>query len=134
MFHSISVDSILARTTERARLFYTHMLTMPGATMDFESGWSSSYATQQQIADDLGYSVTTAERAIRDLRRISVCRVLAWPGTATETQLRVSDIRLSSPFGPVMQFLTQADLVDAAIRFLHREWEEILAESHGRGS
>lgn len=131
MFHSISVERILARSTERARLFYTHMLTMPGAMMDFESGWSCSYMTQQCVADDLGYSVTTAERALRDLRELGICRILPWPGAATETQLRVADIRLSSPFGPAMRFLAAEDLVDAAVHLLHREWDEILTESRG---
>jgi hypothetical protein len=134
MFHSISVDSILARTTDRARFFYTHMVTMPDAFMDFESGWSCSYATQSQIAEDLGCSVTTAERAIRDLRSIAVCRVLAWPGAATETQLRVADVKISSPFGPVMRWLTEDDRIDAAIHILRREWEEIRAQSARGGS
>lgn len=134
MFHSISVDSILARTTERARFFYTHMVTMPGAWMDFESGWSSHFATQSQVAESLGCSVTTAERAIRDLREVAVCRVFAWPGAVTETQLRVADVKISSPFGPVMRWLTPDEAVDAAIRVLNQEWEEIQAQSAGGGN
>ncbi|MFE6745937.1 hypothetical protein ACFVGM_08810 [Kitasatospora purpeofusca] len=130
----VPVESILARATARSRTVYTHLLTTSGAAMDMESGWSSSYLTQQALADDLDISVTTTERALRGLRHLGICRVIPWPGAATETQLRVADIRLRPVFGPAANFLDQSRLIDAAVRLLQAEWAEILDETRKRSN
>lgn len=131
----IPVEEILERAPERARIAYTNLITHEESMYDQNSGWSCAYLTQQQLADEMRVCLRTATRAVSDLRGIGLVRVLAWPGAATETQIRVSDIAVASPFGPVQmeqKLMPHHQLVDCAIRLLlesNRKLEEAFSES-----
>ena len=131
----IPVDEILARAPERARTAYTNLVTHRESRYDAHTGWSCAYITQQDLADEMDRSLRTATRALNDLRRIGLVRILAWPGARTETQVRVGPVAIASVFGPIRQAQEQMphhQLVDCAIRLLvqsNRELEETMPES-----
>ncbi|MGW3860284.1 hypothetical protein ACWEDZ_02200 [Streptomyces sp. NPDC005047] len=130
----IAVDEILARVPDRARIAYTNLVTHKDSRFDENTGWSCAYLTQQDLADEMRVCLRTATRAVSDLRRFGLVRVLAWPGAQTETQIRVGHVSVASPFGPVrtvQERLPHYRLVDEAISLLvasNRELEENLPE------
>ncbi|MEU1552128.1 hypothetical protein ABZ517_05325 [Streptomyces scabiei] len=130
----IPVDEILARVPERARTAYTNLVTHESSRYDEVTGWSCAYITQQDLAEQMKVCLRTATRAVSDLRGIGLVRVLAWPGTPTETQVRVGSVPLKSAFGPVRlayERMPHHQLVDQAIHVLvkeNRELEEELSE------
>lgn len=103
---SISMEEILQRVPERARTAYTAMITQETSLFDSETGWSSFYLTQAQLAEEMEVCLRTVNRAVADLKKIGVVRIFTWPGAATETQVRVADVEVRrvslSPFGPVI--------------------------------
>lgn len=120
----IAVDEILARVPERARTAYTNLVTHTESRYDANTGWSCAYLTQQALADEMDVCLRTATRAVSDLRRIGLVRVLVWPGAKTETQVRVGSVPVASVFGPVRMAQEQMphhQLVDCAIRILVKE-------------
>ncbi|MGW3272800.1 hypothetical protein ACWDFH_15185 [Streptomyces kronopolitis] len=127
----ISVEDILSRAPERARLAYTSLVTNAESRYDAETGWSCAYITQQALAEEMFVCLRTATRAIRDLRNVGLVRVLTWPGAQTETQIRIDSVDISSPFGPVQASLVRSPkqhLIDKAITQLvaqNRELEEL---------
>lgn len=131
----ILVEEILARVPERARTAYTNLLTHGETRYDANTGWSCAYLTQQDLADEMKVSLRTATRAVSDLRGVGLVRVLTWPGARTETQIRVGDISVASPFGLIrieQEKLPHHQLVDCAIRMLvkaNRELEEHMTEN-----
>ncbi|MFC9505389.1 helix-turn-helix domain-containing protein [Streptomyces sp. NPDC057002] len=131
----IPVEEILARVPERARVAYTNLVTHRDSRFDEKTGWSCAYITQDALACEMGVSLRTTTRALSDLRRFGLVRVLAWPGAETETQIRVSSVSVASPFGPIrmaQEQLPHHKLVDCAIALLvksNRELEENMPES-----
>ncbi|MFH9731890.1 hypothetical protein [Streptomyces sp. NPDC017260] len=131
----IPVDEILERAPDRARIAYTNLITHHGSRFDEHTGWSCAYLTQQELADEMKVCLRTATRAVSDLRGVGLVRVLVWPGAQTETQIRVGDIAVASPFGPVrmeQKRMPHHQLVDCAIRLLlesNRRLEEDLSGS-----
>ncbi|MEV7902185.1 hypothetical protein [Streptomyces anulatus] len=131
----IAVDEILTRVPARARTAYTNLLTHKDTRYDEHTSWSCAYVTQQDLADEMKVSLRTATRAVGDLRRVGVLRVHVWPGAATETQVRVSDVPVASIFGPVrmaQRRMPHPQLVDWAIRLLVQqncEYENASPES-----
>ncbi|MFJ4739059.1 hypothetical protein [Streptomyces sp. NPDC088775] len=126
----IAVEDILCRAPERARHAYTTLVTNAESRYDGETGWSCAYITQQALADDMFVCLRTATRAIRDLRDVGLVRVLSWPGSRTETQIRIASIDISSPFGPVQAALVRSPkqhLVDKAIAQLVAQNAELEA-------
>lgn len=129
----VSVEDILNRLPARARLAYTNLVTSAESRYDADSGWSCAYITQQALADEMYVCLRTATRAVKDLRTHGLVRVLAWPGSRTETQVRVASIDVSSPFGPIQAALTRASkqhLIDTAVAQLlaqNRQLEELAA-------
>ncbi|WNI17605.1 hypothetical protein [Actinacidiphila sp. ITFR-21] len=127
----VSVEDILGRAPERARLAYTSLVTNADSRYDAETGWSCAYITQQALADEMYVCLRTATRAVRDLRDIGLVRVLSWPGARTETQVRIASVDISSPFGPVQAALagsSKQQLIDKAISQLvatNRELEAL---------
>ncbi|MFE5853223.1 hypothetical protein ACFQ61_08375 [Streptomyces sp. NPDC056500] len=97
----IAVEEILEHVPERARIAYTYLVTSAKSEYDQETGWSCAYITQQALADEMYVCLRTTTRAIRDLKDAGLVRVLSWPGARTETQVRIDDIDVSSPFGPI---------------------------------
>jgi hypothetical protein len=130
----VSVEDILSRLPQRARLAYTNLVTSAESRYDADSGWSCAYVTQQGLADEMYVCLRTATRAIRDLRTHGLVRVLAWPGSRTETQVRIASVDISSPFGPIQAALNRApkqQLVDTAIAQLvaqNRELEALASD------
>ncbi|MFE2539065.1 hypothetical protein [Actinacidiphila glaucinigra] len=130
----IPVDEILARVPHRARIAYTHLVTHEATLFDQDTGWSCAYLTQQALADDMHVCLRTATRAVRDLRGIGLVRVLAWPGSKTETQVRVGDIHIGSPFGPIrmaQQLAPHHVLVDNAIALMVDRNRRLEDRMHG---
>lgn len=131
----IPVDEILDRAPDRARLAYTNLVTHAESRYDEYTGWSCAYLTQQDLADEMKVCLRTATRAVSDLRSVGLVRVLAWPGARTETQIRISDVAVASPFGPVrmeQRRMPHHQLVDCAIHLLletNRRLEEDCAGS-----
>lgn len=114
----ITVEEILSRAPERARLAYTSLVTSAESRYDGQTGWSCAYITQQALAEEMFVCLRTATRAIRDLRDVGLVRVLSWPGARTETQVRIDAVDISSPFGPVQAALSRSSkqlLIDKAI-------------------
>jgi DNA-binding transcriptional regulator LsrR (DeoR family) len=130
----IAVDEILARVPERARSAYTNLVTHAESRYDEATGWSCAYLTQQDLADEMHVCLRTATRAVSDLRRMGLVRVLAWPGAKTETQVRVGSVPVASVFGPVrlaQENMPHHQLVDCAIRILVKENRELEGELFG---
>lgn len=128
----IPVDEILLRVPERAHRAYTNLVVHEETLFDRFTGWSRASITQQQLAEEMECSLRTAERAICDLRRYGLARVLAWPGTRTETQVRVSDVSIGSPFGPLRKIQAARPrhlLVDDAINHLVEHNRRIEADA-----
>ncbi|MFF1693145.1 hypothetical protein ACFVXC_05885 [Streptomyces sp. NPDC058257] len=129
----VSVEDILSRLPIRARMAYTNLVTNAESRYDADSGWSCAYITQQALADEMFVCLRTATRAVKDLRTHGLVRVLAWPGSCTETQVRIAAIDVSSPFGPIQAALVRAPkqhLIDTAVAQLlaqNRQLEELAA-------
>lgn len=131
MTPSIPVEHILHRAPERARAAYTNLVAHPQSFFDGMTGWSCTLIQQKDLADEMGCSLRTTERALADLRELGLARVLAWPHARTETQVRVTDVTLSSVFGPVREFqerMNAEQLVDEAVRMLLAEWRSFEEE------
>jgi hypothetical protein len=122
---TVAVDQILNRLPERARLAYTALITHPDSRLDEMTGCSYAYITQMQLADEMGCSLRTTARAVSDLQEVGLAKVMAWAGATTEVAVRVTDIQVTSAFGPI-QILIAAmppgEIVDHAIHLLLRHW------------
>ncbi|MEU1816076.1 helix-turn-helix domain-containing protein [Streptomyces roseifaciens] len=133
----IHVEEILLRVPERAHLAYTNLLTHHESRYDDLTGWTRAYLTQAELAQEMACSVRTAERALRDLREYGIARVLAWPGSRTETQVRVADVPIASPFGPerqAQQARPRHALVEEAIGRLLRHNRQLEREAGEQGN